>query len=116
VVQAILELPSIIHNDGSDSQGVKTQRRNLQHGEDDMRLVFGVMISLCCKKRQELSLKRDRNHRKKSWRDLSRSAYRSLISQYRCPTARDNPDDAGCGAVQCSAILGENLVVEINKS
>lgn len=28
----------------SSSQGVKTQRRNLQHGEDDIRLVFGVMI------------------------------------------------------------------------
>lgn len=27
-----------------DSQGVKPQRRNLQHGEDDMRRVFGIMI------------------------------------------------------------------------
>src|SRR5690242_3790050 len=26
------------------SQGVKTQRRNLQHGEDDMRLMFDIMI------------------------------------------------------------------------
>lgn len=27
-------------------QGVKTQRRNLQHGEEETRLVFGLMISL----------------------------------------------------------------------
>lgn len=26
------------------SHGVRIQRRNLQHGEDDIRLVFGVMI------------------------------------------------------------------------
>jgi hypothetical protein len=42
----------------SDSQGVKTQRRNLQHGEDDMRLVFGVMISLSRKAGDSIVLER----------------------------------------------------------
>jgi hypothetical protein len=45
-----MRLSSTINDNDSDSQGVRTQRRNLQHGEDDMRLVFGVMISLCCKR------------------------------------------------------------------
>jgi hypothetical protein len=45
-----MRLSSTINDNDSDSQGVRTQRRNLQHGEDDMRLVFGVMISLCSKR------------------------------------------------------------------
>lgn len=48
-----------------DSQGVRTQRRNLQHGEDDMRLVFGVMISLCCKRWQDMSWKRNKEQIKR---------------------------------------------------
>lgn len=37
-----------------DSQGVKPQRRNLQHGEDDMRRVFGIMIMCLVAERRRL--------------------------------------------------------------
>jgi hypothetical protein len=60
----------------SDSQGVRTQRRNLQHGEDDMRLVFGVMISFCCEGGQDMSWQRARYQIKRNPEDLSWSAYR----------------------------------------
>lgn len=35
---------SAVAAESNASQGVRIQRRNLQQGEEDMRLVFGVMI------------------------------------------------------------------------